>query len=83
MKRKKSRRLGLESLELRRLLAAVDIPDDLTGAAAAIVSVPVNVDDAAGIRGAEIRLSYNTNLSIARSFRKEGIFAWRFFVERG
>ncbi|WP_442507383.1 cohesin domain-containing protein [Novipirellula sp. SH528] len=62
MKRKKTRRLGLESLELRRLLAAVDIPDDLTGAAAAIVSVPVNVDDAAGIRGAEIRLSYNTNL---------------------
>ncbi|GAA5508310.1 cohesin domain-containing protein [Novipirellula caenicola] len=62
MKRKKSRRLGLESLELRRLLAAVDIPDDLTGAAAAQVAVPVNVDTAAGIRGVEIRLSYDTDL---------------------
>ncbi|WP_040768757.1 cohesin domain-containing protein [Novipirellula maiorica] len=62
MKRKKSRRLGLESLELRRLLAAVDIPDDLTGDVSAQVAVPVNVDNAADIRGVEIRLSYDTDL---------------------
>lgn len=62
MKQKKSRRLGLESLESRRLLAAVDIPDDLTGDVSAQVAVPVNVDNAAGIRGVEIRLSYDTDL---------------------
>lgn len=56
------RPLGLQALESRRLLAAVEIPDNLVGAPAAVVSVPVNVDTAAGIRAAEIRLSYDTNL---------------------
>ncbi len=54
--------LNLENLELRRLLAAVNVPDDLTGSVAAIVAVPVNVDTATGIRGAEIRLNYNTTI---------------------
>jgi len=62
MSKKRSRRLSIESLESRRLLAAVDIPDDLTGAGSAIVSVPVNIDDAAAVRGAEIRLTYDTAL---------------------
>jgi hypothetical protein len=56
------RRLNLQSLETRRLLAAVEIPDNLVGAPAAVVSVPVNIDTAAGVRAAEIRLSYDTNL---------------------
>lgn len=59
---KRPRRLSIQPLESRRLLAAVDIPDDLTGAASAIVSVPVNIDNANAVRGAEIRLSYNTTL---------------------
>lgn len=54
------RRLSFQNLESRRLLAAVDIPDSLTGAPAQVVSAPVNVDSATGIRGVEIRLSYNT-----------------------
>ncbi len=63
MTRNTSRRcLVFESLERRRLLAAVDIPDDLTAAPAAIISVPVNIDSAEGVRSAEIRLSYDTAL---------------------
>jgi hypothetical protein len=62
MMNKRSRRLSIQPLESRRLLAAVDIPDSLTGAAAAIVSVPVNIDNANAVRGAEIRISYNTTL---------------------
>ncbi len=54
------RRLTVEQFEQRRVLAAVDIPDTLTGAPAAVVSAPVNIDTAAGVRGAEIRLSYDT-----------------------
>ncbi len=60
--RSSRRRLSFQGLETRRLLAAVDIPDDLTGAAAQTVSAPVNVDSASGIRAAEIRLTYNTNV---------------------
>ncbi|PAY17735.1 fibronectin-binding protein [Rhodopirellula sp. SM50] len=56
------RRPTIENLSARRLLAAVDIADDLTAAAASIVSVPVNIDDADGVRGAEIRLSYDSDL---------------------
>jgi hypothetical protein len=56
------RRLSLQSLETRRLLAAVEIPENLVGAPSAVVSVPVNIDTAAGVRAAEIRLSYDTNL---------------------
>lgn len=62
MKKKRSRPLTVQPLETRRLLAAVNIPDDLTGDASAIVSVPLNVDDSSAIRGAEIRLSYDTDL---------------------
>ncbi|TWU19170.1 Serine-aspartate repeat-containing protein D precursor [Allorhodopirellula heiligendammensis] len=62
MKKKRSRSLTVQPLESRRLLAAVDIPDDLTGDVSALVSVPVNIDDAAAVRGAEIRLSYDTDL---------------------
>lgn len=54
-----TRRLGFESLESRRLLATVDIPDNLTGHALEQVSTPVNIDTAVGIR-AEIRATYNT-----------------------
>ncbi|MEO9590432.1 cohesin domain-containing protein [Rhodopirellula bahusiensis] len=62
MKPSRSRRLSIQSLEGRRLLAAVNIPDDLTSAPDAIVSVPVNIDSATGVRGAEIRLSYDTSV---------------------
>ncbi|HBE61696.1 MAG TPA: fibronectin-binding protein [Rhodopirellula baltica] len=62
MKPSRSRRLSVESLEGRRLLAAVNIPDDLTSAPDAIVSVPVNIDSATGVRAAEIRLSYDTSV---------------------
>jgi len=55
----KSRRLAFEDLELRRLLAAVNIPDNLSGQAGAEVSTPVNIDNAAGIRAAEIRVQYD------------------------
>ncbi|EMI56389.1 cohesin domain-containing protein [Rhodopirellula sallentina] len=62
MQRIHSRRLSFQSFEERRLLAAVDIPDDLSAAPSAIVSAPVNIDTAAGVRAAEIRLSYDTSV---------------------
>ncbi len=55
-------RLLVESLEDRRLLAAVSIPTTLTGAAGAVVSAPVQIDTANGVRAAEIRLSYDTDI---------------------
>ncbi|MCA9120283.1 MAG: carboxypeptidase regulatory-like domain-containing protein [Planctomycetaceae bacterium] len=64
----RSRRLGFESLETRRLLTAVDIPDDLTGQVLALVSTPLNIDNASGIRAAEVRLAYDTTqLDISES----------------
>jgi hypothetical protein len=57
-----TRRLGFEPLESRRLLTAVDIPDDLTGQVLGQVSAPLNVDNATGIRAAEIRLAYDTTV---------------------
>ncbi|WP_182867745.1 cohesin domain-containing protein [Rhodopirellula sp. JC639] len=60
--RTKRRRPAFETLSARRLLAAVEIADDLTAAPAAVVSVPVDIDDAVGVRGAEIRLSYDTDV---------------------
>jgi len=57
-----ARRLGFENLELRRLLAAVDIPDDLSGQVGAEIAAPVNIDDAAGVRGAEIRIAYDPDI---------------------
>lgn len=62
MKKKRSRPLLVQPLESRRLLAAVDIPDTLTGNASALVAAPVNIDNSVGVRGAEIRLSYDTDL---------------------
>ena len=52
--------LNLENLEIRRLLAAVDIPNYLSGNVGAIVAAPLNVDTATGIRAAEVRLTNNT-----------------------
>ncbi|MEO8495774.1 MAG: cohesin domain-containing protein, partial [Planctomycetota bacterium] len=57
-----TRRLGFESLESRRLLAAIDIPDDLTGKLLEQVATPLNIDNAAGIRAAEIRITYDTTI---------------------
>lgn len=56
------RRLSFESMESRRLLAVVDIPDDLQGIPQQQVASPVNIDNAAGIRGAEIRLKYDPSV---------------------
>lgn len=55
-------RLLVESLESRRLLAAVTIPTNLTGAAGAIVAAPVQIDSATGVRAAEIRITYDTDI---------------------
>ncbi len=57
-----NRRLRFENLEGRRLLAAVSIPTDLIAQPAAIIATPVNIALATGVRGVEIRLTYNTNL---------------------
>jgi hypothetical protein len=56
------RRLRLENLEGRRLLAAVNIPDDLTAEVGAQVSAPVLIDTAQDVRGAEIRIQYDPNV---------------------
>lgn len=50
-----------ELLESRNLLATVQIPHNLTGVRAAEVTVPVHVDDADGIRAADIRIAYDAN----------------------
>jgi hypothetical protein len=57
-----TRRLRLENLESRRLLAAVNIPDDLVGQVGAEVAAPVVIDSAQGVRGAEIRIKYDPTL---------------------
>lgn len=57
-----ARRLRLENLESRRLLAAVNIPDDLVGQVGAEVAAPVVIDSAQGVRGAEIRIKYDPTL---------------------
>ncbi|MDD4268649.1 MAG: cohesin domain-containing protein [Pirellulales bacterium] len=66
------RRLAFESLECRSLLSAVPlsageavhvhVPDDLTGQAGGQVVVPVEIDTAEGVRGAEIHLRYDSDL---------------------
>lgn len=53
------RRLSFESIEARRLLAVVDIPDNLQGLPQQQVVSPVNIDNASGVRGAEIHLRYD------------------------
>jgi hypothetical protein len=62
MLRRRVRKLLVESLEMRRLLAAVSIPDNIPGAPSAVVTAPVNIDTAAGIRGATIQLQYDTSI---------------------
>ena len=59
---RKNRRLRFESLESRRLLTSVDIPVDLMGQVLEQVSTPVNIDDATGVRAAEIRVTYDSNI---------------------
>lgn len=54
-----ARRLRFENLELRRLLAAVSIPDDLSGDAGAQIAAPVRIDSAAGVRGAEVHIRFD------------------------
>jgi len=65
------RRLAFESLESRRVLSGgtaaavtvfVNIPGDLTGQPGGQVVAPVDIDNAAGIRGAEIHIHYDTTL---------------------
>ena len=55
-------RLLVESLESRRLLAAVNIPTNINGNAGAVVAAPIQIDSASGVRAAEIRLSYDTDI---------------------
>jgi len=56
------RRLRIENLEDRRLLAAVNVPTDIQGEVGAVVSVPVNVDQPEGVRGALITLRYDPDV---------------------
>lgn len=56
------RRLRIENLEDRRLLAAVNVPTDIQGEIGAVVSVPVNVDQPEGVRGALVTLRYDPNV---------------------
>ncbi len=50
------------------MLTAVDIPDDLMGQVLAQVATPLNIDNASGIRAAEIRVAYDTTvLNISES----------------
>jgi len=69
----KRTRLRFEPLEPRHLLSGLagvgaestvfaHIPDNLTGQPGQQVLAPVNIDNAAGIRGAEIRINYDTTL---------------------
>lgn len=55
----RNRRMWMEDLESRRLLASVNIPQDLTGAAGTQLSVPVLIDTASGIRGAEVSIQFD------------------------
>ncbi len=44
------------------MLTAVDIPDDLMGQVLTQVATPLNIDNASGIRAAEIRVAYDTTV---------------------
>ena len=70
------RRLAFELLESRRVLSGggvsasaatvfVNLPNNLTGQPGGQVVAPVNIDNAAGIRGAEIRINYDSTLLAA------------------
>lgn len=56
------RRLCLENLEFRRLLAAVTVPDDLQAPAGSEIAAPITIDSGAGVRAAEIHLAYDPAL---------------------
>ena len=58
--RSRHRRLQYESLETRDLLTTVQIADGIVGHAASRVEVPVDIDDATGVRAAEIHIEYDT-----------------------
>lgn len=59
--RSRHRRLRYELLETRELLATVQISDAVVAHSAERVTVPVNIDDATGVRAAEIRIEYDTS----------------------
>ena len=53
------KRLALEQLESRQLLAAVGFSANLSGPVGALVSAPVSIDSAIGVRAATIRIQYD------------------------
>ena len=53
------KRLALEQLESRQLLAAVGFSANLSGQVGALVSAPVSIDSAIGVRAATIRIQYD------------------------
>lgn len=59
--RSRHRRLRYELLETRDLLATVQVADGIVGHPSERVTVPVNIDDATGMRAAEIRIEYDTS----------------------
>ncbi|MEO8495635.1 MAG: cohesin domain-containing protein [Planctomycetota bacterium] len=58
--RSRHRPLRYESLETRDLLTTVQIADAIVGHPTSRVNVPVTIDDATGMRAAEIRIAYDT-----------------------
>lgn len=60
--RSRHRHLRYELLETRDLLTTVQISDEIVGYPADRVTVPVNIDDATGVRAAEIRIEYDPAL---------------------
>ncbi len=54
-------KLLVESLESRRLLATVSLPAN-TNASPGIAPVAIQIDSASGVRAAEIRLTYDTDI---------------------
>jgi hypothetical protein len=59
--RSRHRRLRYELLETRDLLTSVQISDEFVGHPASLVTVRVEIDDATGVRAAEIRIEYDTS----------------------
>lgn len=57
---RRSTRLLVESLESRRLLATVSIPN--ANSSPGIAPVSILIDSASGVRAAEIRLTYDTDI---------------------
>ena len=55
----RKRCLRFESLETRDLLATVQVVDKVPNDPAGPVTVQVEIDDASGVRAAEIRIGYD------------------------